>query len=47
MKDKLILLGVVAVAILGTGLLLETLGSGKLGALPQAFAKKVTSGYGV
>lgn len=37
----------VAFAIMGTGVLLNLAGTGKLGALPQRVAKYITNGYGV
>lgn len=40
-----IVFGVVAGALL-TGFILDELGQGRLGAVPQLFAKKVTRGFG-
>jgi len=47
MKDNVVQFLIIIGAIFATGLILETLGSGKLGSLPQTLAKKVTAGYGV
>jgi len=40
-------LGVTILAILGTGLLLDFAGRGKLGMTMQSLARQVTRGYGV
>jgi len=47
MKEKLLTFGVIIAAIMVTGAILDEAGKGKLGALGQSLAKKVTNGYGV
>jgi len=47
MKDKITYLGLTIAAIMLAGLILNLLGSGKLGTLPKALAGKITEGYGV
>lgn len=46
MKESLKTFGVIVLAIIVTGMVLDELGKGRLGSAAKSLAQKVTSGYG-
>lgn len=46
MKESVKTFGVIVLAIIVTGLILDELGKGRFGGAARSLARKVTSGYG-